>query len=210
MQLSLRRGFGYAYDPFRGMRGLGDDTTTLAIDPSGGYVGAPIGVVTSTDPVPGSTYDQLIAQGVTPADAYQYDPAGAIAAGVDPSTLFPITSGVVTPGAALTPAQLAAQQGQAQAWLLQNVPPTPSGLTQAQQLASLALTAAQIASGVSAGTVQSTSTSACPSGYKYAAGPCVPSPGLLGAPLIAGVSNTTLAIGAVIFLALMMMGGKRR
>jgi hypothetical protein len=154
---------------------------------------------------PTSLYDQLIAQGVNPADAYGYDPSGAIAAGVDPSTLFTITSGPVTPGAPLTPAQLAQQQTDAAAWLLQNVPVTP-GVSQTQALATLALTAAQIASGVRAGTVQPAPTSACPTGYKYSTGPCVPGASI---GILPGVSNTTLAYVGLAFLGLMMMGRKR-
>ena len=199
MQLSLRRGYGYAYDPFRGMRGLGDDTTTLAIDPTGGYVGAPTGIVTSTDPVPTtSLYDQLIAQGVSPSDAFAYDPVGGDAAnaligmGPTPNT---------TPGVALTPAELAAEQTRASAWLAT----IPSTLSAVSKIA--ALTTAQIAAGVQAGALKPSST--CPSGYMVAGSAQCAGVSTSGAPLIAGVSNTTLAIGAVIFLALIMMSKKR-
>ncbi len=203
MQIALRRGFGYAFNPLLGMRGLGDDTSIL--DPSG-FTDAPTGIVTSS-PTEGVNYDALIAQGVTPSDACSYDPAGCDAAnaliGMGPT---PIT----TPGAVLTPAQLAQQQASASAWLLQNVPATPAGITQAQQLATLGLTAAQIASGLTAGTVRTVPTASCSSGYQYSSGPCVP--GSVMGQLIPGLSNTTLGIVAIAFVALMMMGGggKRR
>jgi hypothetical protein len=203
VQLALRRSYGYAFSPplnRYGMQGLGqtcgDGTAegeALCFAPA---------VAVSTDPMPvdtssGSLYSQLIAAGVNPVDAQAYLTTGQLPAG---------STGPVTPGAVLTPAQLAAEQTSASAWLLQNVPATPAGLTQAQQLATLALTAAQIASGVTAGTVQSTPTSACPSGYKYSTGPCVPG---ASTGIIPGVSNTTLAIAAVAFLGLMMMGKRR-
>lgn len=172
------------------------------LDPAGFTDIAPL-AAPSSDPG-ASLYSQLIAQGVQPADAYGYDPSGAIAAGVDPSTLFTITSGAVTPGAVLTPAQLAAQQTSASAWLLQNVPVSATGVSQASTLASLALTAAQIASGLTAGTVQRTTATACPSGYKYSTGPCVPSPSI-----IPGVSNTMLGVAVVVIIGLVMMGSKR-
>jgi hypothetical protein len=209
MQLALRRAYGYGFAPPLnrwGMQGLG-----TCPDGSPEFSDGSCAETASSSPTEGiaptsSLYSQLIAQGVAPADAYQYDPSGAIAAGVDPSTLFPLTSGAVTPGAPLTPAQLAQQQTAASAWLLQNVPVTPSGLTQAQQLATLALTAAQIASGVTAGTVQATPTSACPSGYKYSTGPCVPG---AATGILPGVSNATLGLVVAAAVVLMLMGRKR-
>jgi hypothetical protein len=204
MQLALRRGYGYSFDPFRGMRGLGDDT----LDPSG-FTDAPTGIVTGSDPI--ATGDPLLTDESGNNCLASMFVNGQCPQSADPSILFGMgPTPNTTPGPVLTPAQLAQQQASASAWLLQNVPVTPSGLTQAQQLATLGLTAAQIASGLTAGTVRTVPTSSCASGYQYSAGPCVPGSGLLGTPLIAGVSNTTLAIGAVIFLALMMMGGKRR
>lgn len=200
MELALRRGYGYAFDYRRGMRGLGDGEY---IDPE---TGLPVTfqTVTSNDPAVPITTD---------LQACAADPNCSLPPGTDPSLLYNapgynITG--VTPGPVLTPDQLKAQQASAQAWLLQNVPVSPSGLTQAQQLASLALSASQIASGLTAGTVQRTVASACPSGYKYAAGPCVPSSGAGTGQLISGVSNSTLGIAAVGFLVLMMFSGGRR
>src|SRR6266403_1112614 len=46
MQLALRRGFGYAFDPGRGMRGLGQSGE---VDTEG--TGLPGGVVVSDDPI---------------------------------------------------------------------------------------------------------------------------------------------------------------
>jgi hypothetical protein len=54
---------------------------------------------------------------------------------------------------------------------------------------------------------------ACPSGYQYPNGGCVPPavPGGASKPILAGVSNQTLAIGVgVAFLFMMMAGGRRR
>jgi hypothetical protein len=192
MQLALRRNYGFA--------GLGDDT----LDPSG-FTDAPVGTIVSSDPIP--TDPLLTDESGTNCLASMFV-NGQCPGSSDPSLLFGMgPTPNTTPGAVLTPAQLAQQQAQAQAWLLQNVPTAPSGVSQAQQLATLGLTAAQIATGLTAGTVRTVPTSSCSSGYQYSAGPCVPGSGLFGAPLIAGVSNTTLAIGAVLFVALMMMGG---
>jgi hypothetical protein len=204
MELALRREFGIPYAlPLNrwGMQGLGDTTTCDAYGDCSvsSSPDTPIPAVGATG---GSSYSQLIAQGVSPADAYQYDPAGAAAAGVDPSTLFAITSPTMsTPTAPATPAESAA----ASAWLLQNVPATA---TTAQALSTLALTAAQIASGLTAGAVQAVPVGTCPSGYRYASGTCVPS--VTAASVIPGISNSSLMIGVVIFAAVMLMSGKRR
>jgi hypothetical protein len=197
MQLTLRRGFGYAFDPRRGMRGLGQSGE---VDTEGTALPTDI-LAVSSSPTEGvlSLYDQLIGQGVSPADAYQYDPTGAIAAGVDPSTLFPLTAGVVTPGVPLTPAELAAEQSRASAWLAT----IPGAISTASKIA--ALTTAQIAAGVQSGALKPSST--CPSGYMLAgSAQCT---GVSGAPLIPGVSNTALAFVAIAFLGLMLMGNKR-
>lgn len=142
--------------------------------------------------------------------------------GIDPITGLPdtginldVTTGTPALTAPdLTPDQMAQAQAQAEAWLLQNVPAT-SGMTPAQALSALStlsLSAAQIAAGLTAGTVQS-APGACPSGYKYSTGVCVPSvQPPASQSLISGISNQTLAIVGIGFLFLMMLGsgGKRR
>lgn len=121
---------------------------------------------------------------------------------------YPLVTGSPTPaGPELTPAEMEAEQARARSWLSQlNL---PSVLTAG---AKVALTAAQIAQGVQAGAIKPSST--CPSGYMVAGtANCVQASGTAGAPLIAGISNQTLAIGAVIaFLFLFMAGsgGRRR
>ncbi len=122
---------------------------------------------------------------------------------VDPSTYYPAPGSTLetTPGVELTPAELAAEQTRASAWLAT----IPGALSIAGKVA---LTAAQISAGVAAGNLKPSST--CPSGYLVAGGgQCVTAPtGTTG-----GISNTTLAIGAIAFLFLMMAsggGGRRR
>jgi hypothetical protein len=210
MQLALRRGFGYSFDPFRGMRGLGQDE------------GGVFGTVTGSDPIPildpgptlttplptepiipvggppgGSLYDQLIAQGVNPTDAAAYDPLGACA--VDPNCSMPpgVLANIIpagTPGGQMTGGV-----------------PTPAQLAAA---GTSAFTPAQIAAAIKAGTLIAATTAtqgrpACPSGVAYPTGQCMPvSTGIFGGtPLVAGVSNTTLGIAALIVFALLMMGG---
>ena len=155
-----------------------------------------------TEGIAPSLYDQLIAQGVNPADAYGYDPSGAIAAGVDPSTLFaaPGSTINVTPGVALTPAELAAEQSRASSWLAT----IPSTLSAVSKIA--ALTTAQIAAGVQAGALKPSST--CPSGYMVA-GSAQCAGAASSTSVLPGVSNTTLVYVGLAFLGLMMMGKKR-
>ncbi len=199
MEVALRRSYGYAFSPPLNRYGMGDmasDLIAVGVNPTDA---AAYAAVPSSDPG-GSTYDQLITQGVLPADAYQYDPAGAIAAGVDPSTLFPITAGAVTPGVALTPAELAAEQSRATSWLAT----IPGALTTAAKIA--ALTSAQIAAGIQSGGLKPSST--CPSGYMVA-GSAQCTGAAPSTSVFPGVSNTTLAIAAMAFFGLMMMGRKR-
>jgi hypothetical protein len=187
------------------------DTTTL--DVSGGYTGAPTGIVTSTDPLTGepptsSMFDQLVAQGVNRSDACVYDPAGCDAAnaligmGPTPNT---------TPGAPLTDAQLQQQQTAAAAALLKMVP--TAAATAAALANGLSLTPAQIAAGVQAGTVRSVPSTTCPSGYQYMTGACVPGSG----QWFSFATNTQVMLyGAVILGALIIVpalsggGGRRR
>jgi hypothetical protein len=207
MQLALRRAYGFAYDPFRGMRGLGDDTTTLAIDPSGGYVGAPVGGTwVSNDPIPiltpTPTSDPLVPPTTAELQACLADPNCSLPPGTDPSLLVGMgPTPNTTPGPILTPTELAAEQARASSWLAT----IPGALSTVSKIA--ALTTAQIAAGVQSGALKPSST--CPSGYMVA-GSAQCAGTAAGAPLIAGISNTTLAIGAVVLLALFMMGSKRR
>jgi hypothetical protein len=176
----------------------------------------------------GDLQSDLIAAGVDPADAALYAVSSSPTEGIAPSDpLITDESGVnclasmfvngqcpvapgsnlpnpgfhinVTPGVALTPAELAAEQSRASSWLAT----IPGALTTASKIG---LTAAQIATGVQSGGLKPSST--CPSGYLIA-GSAQCAVGAGSAPIIAGVSNTTLAIAAVLFFGLMMMGKKR-
>jgi hypothetical protein len=198
MQLTLRRGFGYAFDPGRGMRGMGDlqsDLIAAGVDPADAALYA-----VSSSPT----------EGIAPSDPLITDESGVnclasmfvngqcpVAPGSNlPNPGFNIN---VTPGVALTPAELAAEQSRASAWLAT----IPGAISTAGKIA--ALTTAQIAAGVQSGALKPSST--CPSGYMLAgSAQCT---GVSGAPLIPGVSNTALAFVAIAFLGLMLMGGKR-
>jgi hypothetical protein len=178
------------------MRGLGQSGE---VDTEG--IGLPGGVVVSEDPIP------------TPSDPLLTDESGNFCLAsmfvngqcpqsADPSLLFgmgPTPS--TTPLPALTPAELSAEQSRASAWLAT----IPGALSTASKIG---LTAAQIAAGVQSGGLKPSST--CPSGYMIAgSAQCAVGASTAGAPLIAGVSNTTLAIGALVFFAFMMMGKRR-
>ncbi len=108
----------------------------------------------------------------------------------------------VTPGAPLTPAQLTAQQVAAQAALLKMVP----------AVSSAALTAAQIATGLTQGTIARVATTVCPSGYRSSTGACVqPS----GQWFSFATNNQVMTFGAVILAAIIIVpalsgGGRRR
>ena len=173
--------------------------------------------ITSNDPAAGfdpgiatpSMFDQLIAQGVNRSDACVYDPAGCDAAnaligmGPTPNT---------TPGAPLTAAQLQQQQTAAAAALLKMVP-TAAATAAALAQSGLALTAAQIAAGVQAGTVRNVPTTTCPSGYQYMTGVCVP---VKGQWFSFATNAQVMLYGAVILGALIIVpalsggGGRRR
>jgi hypothetical protein len=133
-------------------------------------------------------------------------PGGAVdfsSGEVDPSTYYPAPGYNIgtTPGVELTPTELAAEQARARTWLSQlNL---PSAVTAG---AKVALTAAQIASGLQAGTVKASST--CPGGYLVSGtGQCVQASSATSAQLLSGISNQTLAIVGIAFVALMMLGG---
>jgi hypothetical protein len=108
------------------------------------------------------------------------------------------------------------EQAAAEAWLLQNVPVTARSGS-AAALSTLALTAAQIAAGVTAGTVQP-AAGVCPSGYKFSTGVCVPPQGAGGGSLPAGqwVSFATnqqittwgfMVVAALVVVNLLPSGG---
>lgn len=132
---------------------------------------------------------------------------------VDPSLLYasPGFNIKTTPAAPLTPAQMQAQQTQAASDLLKMVPTTAAI---AAQLANsgLALTAAQIAAGVQAGTVRAVPTTTCPTGYQYSTGTCVPGTG----QWFSFATNTqvitwgVVVVGALIIVPMLSGGGGRR
>ncbi len=215
MQIALRRGFGYAFNPLLGMRGLGDDIT---------------GLVTSTDPIPydpspiGSTlivpYDPspigstLTDPNVAALQACAADPNCSMPTGASPITGVPTSStGLCTDGSPQFSDGSCAETSAA---------PGSAGATAA---------AAQLAAALSRSIAPTTgifggAPTSCPAGYVYGApgasvqiapgiatvgqGKCIPS--TVSAGIIPGISNTTLGIAAVVFLGLMMMssGGKRR
>jgi hypothetical protein len=179
------------------MRGLAD-----VLDPSG-FTDAPTGVYTSNDPIAVATpVDPLLTDESGSNCLASMFVNGQCPQSADPSLLFgmgPVPN--TTPLAPLTPAELAAEQSRASAWLAT----IPGALSTASKVA--ALTTAQIAAGLQAGALKPSST--CPSGYMLAGSAQCAGASTSGAPLIAGISNTTLGIAAVVFLALMLMGKKR-
>ncbi len=226
---------GDGSDPADFLPGGCMDTTTTTLPIGPGYTGAPTGIVTSTDPLTGepatgSMYSQLIAQGVAPADAYAYDPAGAMAAGYNPANLSLSTpgtqikdsSGVVwncdASGNCCDP-NLNCQVG----------PPTTSDPTQAALAAKVAaiskatgagygaasaaaalaaaskaaLTAAQITAGITAGSIHTAPVTTCPSGYQYTAGGCLPVGS--GQWFSFATNNQVMTFGAVILAALVIV-----
>ncbi len=145
---------------------------------------------------------------------------------VDPSTLLAPTTGGTSEGDYLTAWEgsegvttaTPEEQAAAQAWLLQNIP-TDARAGQAAALSKLALSAAQIATGLTAGTVQTVPASSCPSGYKFSAGPCVPGPaGSTPGQWVSFATNKQLiTFGVVVVAGLLIVnlipsggGGRRR
>ena len=143
---------------------------------------------------------------------------------VDPSTIYsPTTGGASTEdyltaweGSEGVTSATPEEQAAAQAWLLQNVP-VAARSGNAAALSTLALTAAQIAAGVSAGTVKT--SAACPSGYSFSTGVCVPKSGAVATPAGQWFSFATnqqvttfglVILGALIFVNLIPSGGRRR
>lgn len=235
MELALRRSYGYAY----GMRGLGDtgcDDQTIP-DPLTGQCGDgtyPTSIPTAslvTDESGNQCLASLFVNGECPASAV----AGATSATVTPISTPISTTLTTTPttAAALCPdGSPPWSDGSCVTCSDGSVPwsdgscgaaPATAGAVSANSVAAIAAalakavtpTAAKIAGGVPT----------CPAGYVYGAagqsvtiapgvstvgtGKCLPSTAVVGASIIAGVSNTTLAIGVVVFLTfLMAMGSK--
>jgi hypothetical protein len=110
-----------------------------------------------------------------------------------------------TPGVELTPTELAAEQTRARSWLSENFPSVLNTGTKAL------MSATQIAAGLQAGAVKTSST--CPSGYMIAGGACVQQQAgapAAGQPLIPGLDNRSLAIIGAGLAFLLLLGGKRR
>jgi len=73
---------------------------------------------------------------------------------------------------------------------------------------------AKLIQALTAGTIQISKLTtegkpACPSGYQYPNGQCLPPATPASKPILAGVSNQTLALAGVAFLFLMMAGRRR-
>jgi hypothetical protein len=194
MQLALRR----AYYGFSGLGQSGETDVEGGALPGGTVETGPTGsseeflVYTQTDPIPFGTAADC-------ADLSLWSSVSARNA-----ACYPIVTGAPTaPGAELSPAEMEAEQIRARAWLSTlNLPATITAGTH------LALTAAQIASGLKAGTLKPSST--CPGGYLVSGtGQCAQaSATATGSQILPGVSNQTLAIGLLVLL--MFMGGRRR
>lgn len=233
MQLALRRAYGYAYNPFRGMRGLG----ATCGDGTADGEAACFGVVTSNDPVPTVTVPNpgsLLCPDGSPPFSDGTCTETPASTGVNPIQVTD-SSGVVwtcdSSGRCMDP------YGNAQIG-----PPTTNNPIQAAAAAqvaaragsgygaaSAATQAAQLAAAVSnavARAIAPTSGTICPPGYIYGTpgqsvtvapgaatvgtGKCLPVSGGVGTgQLISGVSNTSLGLIALAVFALMMMGSKR-
>jgi hypothetical protein len=205
--------------PGSGQRGGGFAGMGLC-DPSDPTCGV-IDTVTSTDPV--TPFDPLATDPLIPDEAGNVCLASMFVNGqcpaalpVDPSLLYggPTNNYTGAPAPVLTPAQMTAQQTQAQADLLKMVP-TTAAIAAALANSGLALTAAQIAAGVSSGTVQVVPTTTCPSGYRYATGTCVPG-SATGQWFSFATNSQVMTYGLVIVAALIIVpalsggGGRRR
>jgi hypothetical protein len=213
VQLALRRGFGYAYDPFRGMRGLGDDVTGLVtgndpipFDPS------PIGTTLTVPYDPSAIGTTLTDPTVAALQACAADPNCSMPSGISPVTGAPMVStGLCADGSPMFADGSCAETSAA--------PGSAGATAAAAQLAAALARSMAPTTGIFGGAATS-----CPSGYVYGApgasvqiapgiatvgtGKCIPST-VAAAGIIPGVSNTTLAIAAVAFLALMMLGKLR-
>ena len=124
---------------------------------------------------------------------------------VDPSLFFPAPGFNIQtePGVELSPVELAAEQTRARDWI-SHLPATVN------VAGKLALSAAEIAAGLSAGALKPSST--CPSGYLIAGGgACVQTAGAgSSGQLVPGIQNQTLVTIALGALALMVLSGGRR
>jgi hypothetical protein len=214
MELALRRAYGYAFGPkIRkragfGMGFLGDDTT---LDDTGD------GTVSAQDTT-NSLYAGLIAQGVDPADASAYistvptvtvPNAGSITV---QSTTASDLAALQASGAScsssgdcvLTPAQAASASA--------------SGSTAlAGSIAAAAAAIAKTVSGVGTGSIQCGNGQAvaigqscpgapvgsvCPTGFTLSGTTCT-------ASLVPGLSNSTLVLIGIAFVAFMAFSGKK-
>lgn len=235
MELALRRSWGYAFSPSLnyqpGMQGLGD---TICDDFGDCYDSStpdtPLPAVSTSG---GSTYSQLITQGVSPADAYAYDPAGAIASGY-----IPPVSTVSTP---VSTAPLVANcpdgtppwsDGSCVTCSDGSVPwsdgscgaaPATAGAVSANSVAAIAAALAKAVAATAPKVAGGVPT--CPAGYVYGAagqsvtiapgvstvgtGKCLPSTAAASTSIIAGVSNTNLAIAVAIILTIAMASGSK-
>lgn len=122
--------------------------------------------------------------------SWEYDPSFLPAPGYNLSTI---------PGIELSPIELSAEQARARTWL-QNLPNVLS------TGAKVALTAAQITQGLTAGTVKHSST--CPAGYMISGtGQCVQAAGS-SQQILPGLPNNTLyLIGGGLLVVLLLSGG---
>ena len=145
----------------------------------------------ATEDTGGSLYAQLIAQGVNPVDAEAYLTSGQLPGGS--------TGASTSPGAELTPAELAKEQATARDWLAHAFDPLNVNKI-AQALKS---GAAIVSKGLNAA-----GQPICPSGVAYPNGQCIETTGTK--QWLPGVPNQTVAIVGVAFLALMMGGGGGR
>jgi hypothetical protein len=196
MQLALRRAYGYAFAPplnHWGMQGLGQ-SGEVPVE----IATLPAGTIVNEDPVvitPTPTSDPLLTD-ESGVNCLASMFVNGQCPSNDPTAIYanPGYNITTTPGVALSPAELAAEQSRATAWLAQ----IPGALSTAGKIA--ALTTAQIAAGIQSGALKPSST--CPSGYLVAgSAQCVSAAN-------SGISNTALAIAAVLFFGFMMMSKK--
>ena len=230
MELALRRAWGYAFAPSLnyqpGMQGLGDDTLYSDLIAAG--VDPTDAAAYQTTPASDTTlYDQLIAQGVNPTDAAAYLTVAPLTS-VLPTTLTPSgTVPTVSSPVGTTLSPTLCSDGSA--------PFSDGSCTQTAapagsqgNIAALAQVAAALTKAVAPTVSAVGGIPTCPAGFVYGApgasvsispgvstvgtGKCLPSTTTtgLGASLIAGLSNTTLLVGVLVFAAVMMATGSKR
>lgn len=215
MELALRRSFGYAFAPplNRGIRGLGDcgDGSDPVYDLTCANSVVPVEPISS--PIPTTLTLPTSTGSSTTTLSYPGMP------GLPSSTtgMCPDGSPPWSDGSCVTCPDGSVPWSDGSCG---STPTTPG----ATPLTAVASAAATLAAAVAKAVNPTAGTTSCPAGYVYGApgqsvtispgvatvgtGKCLPSTAT-GTPLIAGVSNTTLAIAAFAFVALMMMGKKR-